>query len=294
MGTWSIDPSGTLASIDSAGKVTYQEHTEDTNYTITYQDDTCGTITKSLTIKKCSKQGIKVKVVDTKFGVTTANYASLYTDYEGIGTVITVQDIEVNGPAKDCDADPKFINTNITKAIVQCGDDYYSATYAPSKIENGQTYTLTLDKKVKYISQNLYFNLAGVSSGTPGQDYVFNYLEVRVKVIKAGQTLYDRINKISCPCTQNECEWGSKVASINFGFSAYVDAGTSPDGAIIQVDIANASARDKDNFSEGGQKCNYQLKNVECPEPGWSGSMQSWTGTYQEGAADGAFNMSFQ
>ena len=293
MGTWSIEPS-TLASIDSTGKVTYQEHAEDTDYTIKYEDSTCGTITKSLTIKKCSKQGIKVKVVDTKFGVTTANYASLYTDYEGIGTVITVQDIEVNGPAKDCDADPKFINTNITKAIVQCGDDYYSATYAPSKIENGQTYTLTLDKKVKYISQNLYFNLAGVSSGTPGQDYVFNYLEVKVKVIKAGQTLYDKESEIRCFCDSVECEKGWKTSSASFGIGTYIDADVSADGAIIQVDIASAIARDKDNFSEGGKKCNYQSKNVECPVPGWSGSMQSWTGTYQEGAADGAFNMSFQ
>lgn len=53
MGTWSISPDTGLASIDQNGKLTYQEHTEDKVYTIKYEDDTCGTITKDITIKKC-------------------------------------------------------------------------------------------------------------------------------------------------------------------------------------------------------------------------------------------------
>jgi hypothetical protein len=57
MGTWSITGQGgtDLVSIDSStGELTYEEHTEDTVYTITYEDDTCGTITKEITIKACA------------------------------------------------------------------------------------------------------------------------------------------------------------------------------------------------------------------------------------------------
>ena len=57
MGTWSITPNTGLASIDNTGKLTYQEHTEDRVYTISYSDDTCGTITKEITIKKCEGPG---------------------------------------------------------------------------------------------------------------------------------------------------------------------------------------------------------------------------------------------
>lgn len=60
MGTWSITGQGgtDLVSIDSStGELTYEEHTEDTVYTITYEDDTCGTITKDITIKKCGGGG---------------------------------------------------------------------------------------------------------------------------------------------------------------------------------------------------------------------------------------------
>lgn len=52
MGTWSISPNS-LASIDSNGLVTFLQHTSDTTYTITYQDDECGTITKSVTVYAC-------------------------------------------------------------------------------------------------------------------------------------------------------------------------------------------------------------------------------------------------
>ena len=52
MGTWSISPNS-LASIDSNGLVTFLQHTSDTTYTITYQDDDCGTITKSVTVYAC-------------------------------------------------------------------------------------------------------------------------------------------------------------------------------------------------------------------------------------------------
>ena len=59
MGTWSITGSGgtDLVSIDNTGKLTYQEHTEDRVYTISYSDDTCGTITKDITIKGCGSPG---------------------------------------------------------------------------------------------------------------------------------------------------------------------------------------------------------------------------------------------
>ena len=53
MATWSIEPSGGLASIDNTGKLTYQEHTEDKTYTIKYVGDDGCTDTKPITIKKC-------------------------------------------------------------------------------------------------------------------------------------------------------------------------------------------------------------------------------------------------
>jgi hypothetical protein len=67
MGTWSISPDNDLVSIDSNGKLTYQKHTEDTEYTIKYQDDTCGTLTKTITIKKCEDCKYPDKTMDIKF-----------------------------------------------------------------------------------------------------------------------------------------------------------------------------------------------------------------------------------
>lgn len=67
MGTWSISPDNDLVSIDSNGKLTYQKHTEDTEYTIKYQDDTCGTLTKTITIKKCEECKYPDKTMDIKF-----------------------------------------------------------------------------------------------------------------------------------------------------------------------------------------------------------------------------------
>lgn len=63
MGTWSISPDTGLVSIDNTGKLTYQEHTEDTNYTISYTDSDCGTITKNITVKACTPTDISVKLI---------------------------------------------------------------------------------------------------------------------------------------------------------------------------------------------------------------------------------------
>ena len=54
MGNWSINPN-TLASIDDNGKATFQEHTQDTNYTIKYNDGTSDNITKTFTVYACSQ-----------------------------------------------------------------------------------------------------------------------------------------------------------------------------------------------------------------------------------------------
>lgn len=56
MGTWSIEPNTGLVSIDNNGLLTYQEHTEDTQYTISYADGTC-TASKLITIKGCGSPG---------------------------------------------------------------------------------------------------------------------------------------------------------------------------------------------------------------------------------------------
>ena len=55
MGTWSIisPTEHPLASIDQTGKATFQKHTADTVYTIQYEDESCGTITKDFTVKGC-------------------------------------------------------------------------------------------------------------------------------------------------------------------------------------------------------------------------------------------------
>ena len=50
---WSINPSS-LASIDQNGVLSYQEHTSDVTYEISYSDDEGCSVTKSVTIKKCA------------------------------------------------------------------------------------------------------------------------------------------------------------------------------------------------------------------------------------------------
>lgn len=53
MGTWSITPDTGLASIDQNGLLTYQQHTSDVTYTISYSDDEGCSTSKNVTIKKC-------------------------------------------------------------------------------------------------------------------------------------------------------------------------------------------------------------------------------------------------
>ena len=52
MGNWSINPHE-LASIDDNGNVTFQKHTEDVEYTITYNDNITGTLTKKFMVHGC-------------------------------------------------------------------------------------------------------------------------------------------------------------------------------------------------------------------------------------------------
>lgn len=52
MGNWSINPN-TLASIDDNGKATFQKHTEDVEYTITYNDNITGASTKKFMVYGC-------------------------------------------------------------------------------------------------------------------------------------------------------------------------------------------------------------------------------------------------
>ena len=54
MGNWSINPN-TLASIDDNGKATFQKHTEDVEYTITYNDNVTGVTTKKFMVYGCSE-----------------------------------------------------------------------------------------------------------------------------------------------------------------------------------------------------------------------------------------------
>ena len=52
MGNWSINPHE-LASIDDNGKAIFQEHTEDVEYTITYNDNVTGASTKKFMVYGC-------------------------------------------------------------------------------------------------------------------------------------------------------------------------------------------------------------------------------------------------
>jgi hypothetical protein len=53
MATWSISPDTSYVSIDNTGKLTYQRHTADTQYTVSYVGDNGCTASKVITIKKC-------------------------------------------------------------------------------------------------------------------------------------------------------------------------------------------------------------------------------------------------
>ena len=93
MGTWSITSSGgtDLVSIDNTGKLTYQEHTEDRVYTISYSDDTCGTITKDITIKGCGGP----YYLKTKFTFTlVAQFVANNPIYSTLNLTMGVRDTE--------------------------------------------------------------------------------------------------------------------------------------------------------------------------------------------------------
>jgi hypothetical protein len=53
MATWSISPDTSYVSIDNTGKLTYQRHTADTQYTVSYVGDNGCTASKEITIKRC-------------------------------------------------------------------------------------------------------------------------------------------------------------------------------------------------------------------------------------------------
>lgn len=57
MGTWSISPSSSLATIDQTGKVVFKAHSAMTSYTLTYTPgagETCsGATSKSVVIFPC-------------------------------------------------------------------------------------------------------------------------------------------------------------------------------------------------------------------------------------------------
>lgn len=76
MGTWSISPDTGLVSIDNNGLLTYQEHTEDTVYTISYADGTC-TASKEITIKGCGGGTSFTKHVSFHF-ITAAEYINTF------------------------------------------------------------------------------------------------------------------------------------------------------------------------------------------------------------------------
>ena len=60
MGNWSINPHE-LASIDDNGKATFQKHTKDVEYTITYDDNVTGASTKKFMVYGC---GVDCSVYD--------------------------------------------------------------------------------------------------------------------------------------------------------------------------------------------------------------------------------------
>ena len=113
MGTWSISPNTGLVSINQLGVVTYQEHTENKNYTIKYSDSTCGEITKSITINKCvSPSTSKANVLIMNDNHQSINIASL-TFHIGLNSYKATPD--GSGTVTQCDG-AELIST-VTPAL---------------------------------------------------------------------------------------------------------------------------------------------------------------------------------
>ena len=72
-----------MASIDNNGKATFQEHTSQVVYTITYNSDTCGTVTKQVTVYPCTQEctcsttgGLTVPAEASETEVQVGTYSS--------------------------------------------------------------------------------------------------------------------------------------------------------------------------------------------------------------------------
>lgn len=122
MGTWSITPNTGLASIDNTGKLTYQEHTEDRVYTISYSDDTCGTITKETTIKKCEgpepPSTSKLKVYFLNDSHRTIEIISIKIVIPSVGTyTVTPDESGMAATIAQCDCDDLYTTFTVTPAL---------------------------------------------------------------------------------------------------------------------------------------------------------------------------------
>lgn len=69
---WSISPNNGLVSINQNGLLTYQQHTSDVTYTISYDDDEGCSATKRVVIKACTPSG-PTKRVQIRYTVQFKN-----------------------------------------------------------------------------------------------------------------------------------------------------------------------------------------------------------------------------
>lgn len=149
MGTWSISPSSDIASINSStGEASFGEHTSDITYTITYNDSTCGTITKSFTVHKC-----------------------------GTPSTCTCDDLTVNGKTISSDDQRTTIgtynsNTCLTDvtATTNSSDDWVSI----KDVSNGNVIASVDENPSSTDPRSATVKVTGKANGTPcGKTFIF-------------------------------------------------------------------------------------------------------------------------
>ena len=152
MGTWSISPSSDIASINSStGEASFGEHTSDITYTITYNDSTCGSITKSFTVHKCGTPStctcddltVNGKTIDSEGGsnITIGTYST--TCVTNIGASADkewVTSISANGDAVKATVE-EYTSTTVDRSAT------ITVTGTTENNTCSKTFTLTQKKQ---------------------------------------------------------------------------------------------------------------------------------------------------
>ena len=142
---WSISPINDLVSINSDGLLTYKRHTRDITYTIKGTNDFCGDVYKSITIKACTPYYISCVVSSDASLSATRAMDIIFETSKGSITMNSINIPIGNGSSKTREISPTFDGATIERANINCNDgETYRATFSPSTISDGQTYTLLI------------------------------------------------------------------------------------------------------------------------------------------------------